>query len=75
MKAKIANAEQAKVHTMLVIGGRVLEGGTSRCDCTVSAMWVRSQRAKSWLIFCQRSKSGETKFELVSAASDCYRSN
>ena len=27
MKAKIANAEQRKVHTMLVIGGRDLEAG------------------------------------------------
>src|SRR5688572_16969970 len=27
MKAKIANAEQAKVHTMLVIGGRDMEAG------------------------------------------------
>jgi threonyl-tRNA synthetase len=27
MKAKIADAEQAKVHTMLVIGGRDMEGG------------------------------------------------
>jgi threonyl-tRNA synthetase len=27
MKAKIANAEQAKVHTMLVIGGRDMESG------------------------------------------------
>src|SRR6185295_3553149 len=27
IKAKIANAEQAKVHTMLVIGGRDLEAG------------------------------------------------
>ena len=27
IKAKIANAEQAKVHTMLVIGGRDMEAG------------------------------------------------
>ena len=27
IKAKIANAEQARVHTMLVIGGRDLEAG------------------------------------------------
>ena len=27
MKAKIANAEQSKVHTMLVIGGRDLDAG------------------------------------------------
>ncbi len=27
MKAKIANAEQVKVHTMLVIGGRDMEAG------------------------------------------------
>jgi threonyl-tRNA synthetase len=27
IKAKIADAEQAKVHTMLVIGGRDMEGG------------------------------------------------
>ena len=27
MKAKIANAEQAKFHTMLVIGGRDMEAG------------------------------------------------
>ena len=27
IKAKIANAEQARVHTMLVIGGRDMEAG------------------------------------------------
>ena len=27
IKAKIANAEQAKVHTMLVIGGRDMDAG------------------------------------------------
>ena len=57
-KAKIANAEQLRVHTMLVIGARDMEAGQFPFAFTTAASRARSQRRKSSQIFWRASKSG-----------------
>jgi len=44
IKAKIAEAEKAKVHTMLVIGGRDVEAGNVSVRLHAKATSARSRR-------------------------------
>ncbi len=55
-KAKIADAEQRRVHTMLVIGGHDMEAGNVSCVCTTEARKAPSPRWKSLRIFWPASK-------------------
>jgi threonyl-tRNA synthetase len=46
VNGKIQEAEQLKVHTMLVIGGRDMEAGNVSLHCTAKATSAPSRRAK-----------------------------
>jgi threonyl-tRNA synthetase len=65
--AKIAEAEKAKVHTLLVIGGRdpaTAGPATSRFVCTAKATSARNRRRRLWRISWRRLKSGGRKIYL-----------
>jgi threonyl-tRNA synthetase len=48
IKAKIANAEQTRVHTMLVIGGRDMEAGAVFKDSKSPSSSLANQRRESF---------------------------
>ena len=64
INGKILRAEEAKVHTMLVIG-RPRHGSrtTSACACTAKATSAPSQGPKSSRIFGRRFESGGLKYK------------
>jgi histidyl-tRNA synthetase len=58
IKARIAEAEKAKVHTMLLVGGRDMDAGAVSVRSITAARKVRSPRRKWSRIFWRASKSG-----------------
>ncbi len=58
INGKIQQAEQAKVHTMLVIGPRDMEPATSPSASTAKATSAPSRRRKWWRTSWRRSTSG-----------------
>ena len=72
-KAKISNAEQLRVHTMLVIGGRDMEADAVSVRLHHGGPQGRSRRRRSWRIFWRASRSGGRKLVAQTVCLLCRR--